>query len=95
MTAPESTENLAYHLRRMADAQSDQIDADRLSRAADVVEYTHADLHDATTAQLTKAVEALQEIVNTGGLFGAAMGKTGVDIKIRTVLAEIKKGGEA
>jgi hypothetical protein len=36
--APESTRSLATHLRRLADNASDQIDADRLSRAADLVE---------------------------------------------------------
>ena len=39
---------------------------------------------------LTKAVEALREIANTEGLFGAAMRKTGVAAKIRDTLAEIE-----
>jgi len=44
--APETTQSLATHLRRMADNASDQIDADRLSRAANLVE-ARADLHRA------------------------------------------------
>ncbi len=35
---PETLRNLGYHLRVMADKASEQIDADRLSRAADEVE---------------------------------------------------------
>ena len=38
MSGPESTESLQYHLRRMADVAADQIDADRLSRAADQID---------------------------------------------------------
>jgi hypothetical protein len=35
---PESLVNLCHHMRRMADLVADQIDADRLSRIADVAE---------------------------------------------------------
>ena len=39
---PESTDMLAFHLRNMADGQVDGIDADRLSRAATIIEATTA-----------------------------------------------------
>lgn len=42
MTGPETTQSLATHLRRMADDAGDQIDTDRLSRAADLVEAPQA-----------------------------------------------------
>ena len=47
---PETLRNLGYHLRVMADKASEQIDADRLSRAADEVE--RADLPPTLSAAM-------------------------------------------
>lgn len=41
---PESLASLCLHLRRMSDGQGDQIDADRLSRCADLIEAQAAEI---------------------------------------------------
>ena len=41
---PESLVSLCLHVRRMSDSQGDQIDADRLSRCADLLEAQTAEL---------------------------------------------------
>lgn len=51
---PESLANLCLHLRRMSDSQGDQIDADRLSHCADLIE--------AQAAELERLREALTEL---------------------------------
>ena len=57
---PETLRNLGYHLRVMADKASEQIDADRLSRAADEVE--RADLPPTLSAAMgLPEVKALVE----------------------------------
>lgn len=64
---PETLRNLGYHLRVMADKASEQIDADRLSRAADEVE--RADLPPTLSAamqlpEIKALVEALELAAN-------------------------------
>ena len=57
---PETLRNLGYHLRVMADKASEQIDADRLSRAADEVE--RADLPPTLSAAMElPEVKALKD----------------------------------
>jgi hypothetical protein len=51
------------------------------------VEYVHIDLHDATKAQLAKAVEALRDMVDHADEISSPL------IAARAVLAEIEKGG--
>ncbi len=60
-------------------------------------EYVHADLHDATKAQLAKAVAALSSV---NGITEASypQATSAVDVMeiqrvVRAVLAEIEKGG--
>lgn len=53
--APERAESLAFHLREMSDKAIDQIDSDRLARAADIV--------DATDAQVAALVEDRQRLI--------------------------------
>ena len=48
---PESLASLCLHLRRMSDGQGDQIDADRLSRCADLIEAQAAELVEIRSKQ--------------------------------------------
>ena len=55
---PESLASLCLHLRRMSDSQGDQIDADRLSRCADLLEAQAAEL-ERLRAALTEIAACL------------------------------------
>lgn len=61
MSGPESTESLQYHLRRMADVAADQIDADRLSRAADQID-TRAPVDYAALPEVQALIAGVLEL---------------------------------
>ena len=71
---PETLRNLGYHLRVMADKASEQIDADRLSRAADEVER----------ADLPPTLSAAMELPEVRSLVEAAR-KTLVAAELREI----------
>ena len=63
MSAPETLESLAHHLRRMADNAAEQIDTDRLSRAANLCTPTDERVKalEAENARLLKALYRVSE----------------------------------
>lgn len=97
---PETLRNLGYHLRVMADKASEQIDADRLSRAADEVE--RADLPPTLSAAMelpevkalldavTRQIENIDDWLETGIPAGPIESKSIYD-QMRAALAAIKE----
>ena len=77
---PETLRNLGYHLRVMADKASEQIDADRLSRAADEVE--RADLPPTLSAAME--LPEVKALVKAARPFYAAVFNDNGDVTIST-----------
>jgi hypothetical protein len=76
--APETVGSLCYHLRVMAGGPVDAIDADRLSRAADLL-----------TAALARAEQAAAEVAKTDALMAAGFAE--YERRLEQAKAEVRR----
>ena len=91
VAGPESTDMLAFHMRNMADGSCDAIDADRMSRAADLIDAfaALARLREADRAEIERLTRERDDWrSNFRALEKAVVGETG--LSAMTVAAQAK-----